>query len=42
MSVAKIRMQRQINGNTQKDRIQNEEVHLKIGVDTKMMEIRLK
>ena len=45
MSVAKIRMLWWINGNTPKDRIQNEEIRLKIGVapnDKKIMEICLK
>ena len=38
-------MLRWMNGNTPKNRIQNEEIRLKIGVahnDKKMMEIRLK
>ena len=41
MSVAEIRMLRWISGNTQKDRIQNEEIRLKIAVvpiDEKMGE----
>ena len=45
MNVAKIRMLRWIKVNTQKDRIWNEEIHLKIGVasiDEKIWKISLK
>ena len=41
MSIVEMRMLRWISGNTWKDRIQNEEIHLKIGVvpiDEKMRE----
>ena len=45
MSVVEMRRLRWISGNTPKDRIQNEELHLKIGVapiDEKMRESRLR
>lgn len=45
MSVAKMRILRFINENTWKDRIRNEEIHLKIGVapiDEKIKESHLK
>ena len=41
MSIVEMRMLRWISGNTWKDRIQNEEIHLKIGlvpIDEKMRE----
>ena len=45
MSVAKIRMLQWISGNTRKNKIQNEEISLKIGValiDEKMGESHLR